>query len=77
VRLWISRESVVQIGWHILFRPFFSRLNRQRYSVACFCSSGSAHGFVDPEPVASLTVWSERGLKTETIDGSLNHYHAS
>jgi hypothetical protein len=77
VCLWGGRESVLQIRWHLGLRPFFSRLNRERYSVACVCSSGSGHGFVDPEPVASLTVWFERGLKAETIDGSLNHCHAS
>jgi hypothetical protein len=77
VRLWISGESVIQIRWYLGFRPISHRLDRERYSVACVCSSGFAHGFVDPEPVASLTVWFERGLKAETIDGSLSHCHAS
>jgi len=77
VRLWISGESVYQIGWYRGFQPISNRLDRQRYSVACLWSSGFAHGFVDREPVASLTVWFERGLKTEAVDGSLNHGHAS
>jgi hypothetical protein len=75
--LWVSRKSALQILWDRGFRPFLSRLNRQHYSLACVCSSGFAHGFVDPEPVAALTVWFERGLEAETINGSLNHRHAA
>jgi hypothetical protein len=70
MRLRISCESALQIRWYLGFWPISSRLDRQRYSVACLCSSGFAHSFVGPEPVASPAVWFERGLKAETIDGS-------
>jgi hypothetical protein len=66
VRLRISREGVEQVSRYLGFWPFASRLDLQCDGVACVCSSGVAHGFVDPEPVASLTVWFERGLKAET-----------
>jgi hypothetical protein len=39
--------------------------------------SGFEQRFVDPKPVASLAIWFKRGLKAETIDRSLNHYHAA
>lgn len=77
VCLWGGSESVLQICWYPGFRPFFHRLNRQHYSAACVCSSGFAHGFVELEPVASLTVWFEWGLKAEIIDGSRNHCHSA
>src|SRR3989338_7963008 len=77
VCLWDHRKSMLKIRWYRGFRPYSSRLNCQYYRVARACISSFAHGFVDPKPVASLTVRFERGLKTETIDSSLNHCHAS
>ncbi len=77
VRLWGGGESALHIRRDIGFRPFFSRLNLQRDSVTFVYSGSFAHGFVDPEPMAQLTIWFERSLKVKTIDGALNHCLAS
>jgi hypothetical protein len=68
-QLWISLQH---IGGRIR-----EGHNHQHDRVADGCSSGFEHGWVKPEPVASLTIWFERGVKADTIDGPLNHGHAA
>lgn len=75
--LGIGRERKLEICRHLRLRPCFRRLNRQRHPVAYVCVSVSPQRFVDPGPVASLTVWFERSSKGETIDGPFDHDHAT
>ena len=71
-----GRESLPQIYRHLRFRFLCRRRDLERDNVACVCARSFAHLPIHFEPVASLTVWLERGPKGEAIDSAFNRRHA-